>query len=256
MATGSASLIGRAASIIGRRGTVLFGVSLWPFALSFAGLMLLVRTTGSTASDGSLDPIQVWKSMSWLMKSTWILSYISYFFLSPMLALAGISEIVSAEQEGTELSFGSALGRVVRALGRLVALSFAVGMLATLGFQVFVLPGLAVLAITTFAVPAIMLEGKGMRSAWRRSAALVRQSRGAVLALGGGLLLTAILIFFAIFALGLANQEAAKLVSRFCLLLVAPLVAVVFGTLNTLLFLDIKERETAAARAAATGSSM
>ena len=255
MATGGGSLIAQASSIIRRRGAVLFGLSLWPFALSFIGIMLLVRTVQPAGPDAQWDPVHVWKSMSWLMRCTWIVCFLSYFYLSPMLALAGISEIVTAEQGRTELSLGDVLGRVVRALPRLIGLSFAVGILATFGFEAFVLPGLAVLAITTFAVPAIMLEGKSMRAAWRRSASLVRQGRGGVVALGGGLALTLIAIFCVVFALGSTSPEAGKFAARVSLLLIPAPVSMVFGTLDALLFLDIRERASAAARAASGASS-
>jgi len=237
------SIIGCACDIIRRRGAVLLAASLWPFALSFIAIMLVVRTIQPAGYDASWDSIQVWQSMNWLMRWTWIVSYICYCFLSPMLALAGISEIVSADHAGTGLSFGSVLHRVMQTLSRVILLAFAVGFLASFGLQFFVLPGLAVIVITTFAVPAIMLEGKGMRSAWRRSAVLVRQRRSAVVILYGGLLVTLIAIFSVIFVLRRANEEATKLLCQLCFLVVPVPIAMLFGTLNTLLFLDIRNRE-------------
>ena len=80
MATGGGSLIAQASSIIRRRGAVLFGLSLWPFALSFIGIMLLVRTVQPAGPDAQWDPVHVWKSMSWLMRCTWIVCFLSYFY--------------------------------------------------------------------------------------------------------------------------------------------------------------------------------
>src|SRR5437879_546853 len=110
MGTRSASLVGRTSSIIRRRGVVLFGLSFWPFALTLIALVLL--TTASAPPSAFWDPIQLWKSMSWLMRCSVIVEYISHVYLAPMLAVAGISEIVSADQKGTELSFGDAFLRV------------------------------------------------------------------------------------------------------------------------------------------------
>lgn len=246
MSIGSASLIGRTSRIIRRHGMVLFGLSLWPFALSLTGLVLLMILPASRPQFR--DPIQLWKSLSWLMRLSWILGCMVQIYLAPMLALAGISEIVSADQRGTQLSLRDALLRVLRALRRLIVLAISVGFLANIGLQALVLPGLAVLAITTFAVPAIMLEGKGVRAAWRRSDTLALQPRSGVFSLFGGLLVTGIVIYFVFVAFRPTDVEAAKIYFLAWMLLFPPLVAVVFGTMNTLLFLDSREQENAQAR--------
>lgn len=255
MSSERASLISRASNIIRRRGAILFAAALWPFVLSVAALMSL--TTLSIPTPGSAtpwDPIHIWQSMSWLVRSAWILAFIFYFYLTPMLALAGISELVSADVQGTALSFAEAFGRVLRALGRLVTLSLALGFTATIGLRLFVIPGLALLTITTFAVPAIMLEGKGMRAAWSRSAELVRQRRGAVIALYCGLLLAVIVIWSAFVVFSPLTGTSRKVILQLCLLLAPPIVGVFFGTLNTLLFLDIREREQTLARGASSAT--
>ncbi|MFN2400168.1 MAG: hypothetical protein ABR543_16255 [Gemmatimonadaceae bacterium] len=94
------------------------------------------------------------------------------FILAYQLGAAAIVTAVSDSYLSGRLSPSASLGRTFSRLGRLITVSLLQGILVTLATILLIVPGMILFA-RTFAVQAVVvLENKGIREAFRRSAYL------------------------------------------------------------------------------------
>jgi hypothetical protein len=110
-------------------------------------------------------------------------------FVSLVLALVGgllvqgaLVEVVRDVHEGrrperSRVYFDRTRGR----LGTLLGASLLYGIVVVIGFLLLVVPGLIAVARFSLIVPLVMIEGRGVRDAFARSAELVRGNTGSVL---------------------------------------------------------------------------
>jgi hypothetical protein len=102
------------------------------------------------------------------------------FVVGALLAatiLTGMVTVVLGEAVlGRPIKIGDAWRRVRRRIWALLGLALLQALIVGLGFLACVLPGLYLWAKLSLSTPSLMLEGRGVTDAMRRSAALVRGS--------------------------------------------------------------------------------
>lgn len=123
------------------------------------------------------------------------------------LASAASTFILSENYMGRRLSAGDALRRSMPFLGRVIMLALLTTLLVGLGFMLFLIPGLILLAGLVLATPALVIEDRAHATdAMGRSWALSRGYRWKVL---GCVVVTVLLIVLPTFALGTATSVSA-----------------------------------------------
>ena len=103
-------------------------------------------------------------------------------FLAALVALAGafwlqgtLIEAVRDVRDGrADLSVGETFERVLPSLNRIVLAGLVLGLAIGVGFLLFIIPGLIMLTLWIFVIPAIVLENRGIGEAFGRSRELVR----------------------------------------------------------------------------------
>lgn len=102
--------------------------------------------------------------------------------LGAVVALAGafwlqgtLIEAVRDVRDGrADLSVAETFERVLPSLNRIVLAGLVLGLAIGVGFLLFIVPGLVVLTLWIFVIPAIVLEKRGIGEAFGRSRELVR----------------------------------------------------------------------------------
>jgi hypothetical protein len=95
---------------------------------------------------------------------------------------------------GREPALGTAFNAVVARLGAIVGATVLVTAIVGLGFLLLFLPGVVAAVLLMFTMPAVLLDGRGVLQAMRRSVDTVREHPGPVL----GLVIGAILVLVAV----------------------------------------------------------
>ncbi|HEX5245574.1 MAG TPA: glycerophosphoryl diester phosphodiesterase membrane domain-containing protein [Gaiellaceae bacterium] len=101
-----------------------------------------------------------------------------------LLVQGALVEVVRDLHEGREpATVNTYYDRTRGRLGTLVGSSLIYGLGVVVGLILFVVPGLIAIARWSLIVPLVMIEGRGRREAFRRSAELVRGQTGRILLL-------------------------------------------------------------------------
>ena len=121
-------------------------------------------------------------------------------FLAALVGIAGafwlqgtLIEAVRDVRDGrADLSVGETFGRILPSLNRIVIAGIVLGIAIGIGFLLLIVPGLVVLTLWIFVIPAIVLENRGIGDAFGRSRELVRGNGWNVF---GVIVLTFVLLF-------------------------------------------------------------
>ena len=121
-------------------------------------------------------------------------------FLAALVGIAGafwlqgtLIEAVRDVRDGrADLSVGETFGRILPSLNRIVIAGIVLGTAIGIGFLLLIVPGLVVLTLWIFVIPAIVLENRGIGDAFGRSRELVRGNGWNVF---GVIVLTFVLLF-------------------------------------------------------------
>lgn len=121
-------------------------------------------------------------------------------FLAALVGIAGafwlqgtLIEAVRDVRDGrADLSVGETFERILPSLNRIVIAGIALGIAIGIGFLLLIVPGLIVLTLWIFVIPAIVLENRGIGDAFGRSRELVRGNGWNVF---GVIVLTFVLLF-------------------------------------------------------------
>jgi hypothetical protein len=121
-------------------------------------------------------------------------------FLAALVGIAGafwlqgtLIEAVRDVRDGrADLSVGETFERILPSLNRIVIAGIVLGIAIGIGFLLLIVPGLVVLTLWIFVIPAIVLENRGIGDAFGRSRELVRGNGWNVF---GVIVLTFVLLF-------------------------------------------------------------
>ena len=179
--------------------------------------------------------------------------------LAALVGIAGafwlqgtLIEAVRDVRDGrADLSVGETFERVLPVLNRVVLAGILLGLAIGIGFLLLIVPGLVVLTLWIFVIPAIVLENRGVGESFGRSRELVRGNGWNVF---GVIVLTFILLLGVSIALRLIlaplDDWLASLVQQVVAnTLVAPFAIIVW----TLSYYRLRALETAAEAPAAPG---
>jgi hypothetical protein len=129
---------------------------------------------GRQAFDRSdpAHPVVHWHQLGTLLGSTVGLSLLGSLFVAVLTGM--IVVVVTEDVVGRTASFDLVWSKVRSRIWRLLLLSLLVGLLAALGLALFLAPGIWLWGIWAVAVPALIIENRGITGALRRSQDLVR----------------------------------------------------------------------------------
>ena len=129
---------------------------------------------GARAIDQSdpANPQVHWDQLGKLLGSTMGLSLLGSIFAAVLTGM--IVVVVTEDVVGRTASFELIWSKVRSRIWRLIALSLLVGVLAALGLALCLAPGIWLWGIWAVAVPALIIENRGIGRALRRSQDLVR----------------------------------------------------------------------------------
>jgi hypothetical protein len=120
---------------------------------------------------------------------------------------------------GREPSLGNALGAVMARLTDVVSAAGLVMVIVAIGMMLMVLPGIVAGFFLVFTMPAVLLDGRGVIDALKRSVTLVMENLGAVVGLVIGIILAGIAVMIVTKILGalplLGHLASAALVGVF-----------------------------------------
>ena len=179
--------------------------------------------------------------------------------LAALVGIAGafwlqgtLIEAVRDVRDGrADLSVGETFERVLPSLNRIVLAGLLLGLAIGVGFLLLIVPGLVVLTLWIFVIPAIVLENRGVGESFGRSRELVRGNGWNVF---GVIVLTFVLLLGVSIALRLIlaplDDWLASLIQQIVAnTLVAPFAIIVW----TLSYYRLRALETAAEAPAAPG---
>lgn len=128
-----------------------------PFAITkiaLAAKLAHITATGGDAGD--------------LIISNLIIA-LPFQYIASVIGGAAISVIVRDRLQGQTTTIGNAYRQLLRHAGPLLGATLIVILLGMLGILTVGIGSLAVFAFASFVGPAVVIEGRGARSAWRRS---------------------------------------------------------------------------------------
>jgi hypothetical protein len=128
-----------------------------------------------------------------------VLVYYIVFAALSSIATAATVFIVSESYLGRPIDARVALRRAAPYLGRILICSMLTALVIFVGFILFVIPGIVLIAGLILAIPSLVIEGKSASAALSRSWELTRGSRWRMLGL---LLVLVILLYVPIAAIG------------------------------------------------------
>lgn len=215
----------------------LLGVSLAAQAIPLAYSAYLDAQTGGAAGGVVLHPVLFLVSLL-------------IGILAGSIGTAASTLIVSESYLGRSLTTGRALRRAMQFLGRLIALSVAMGLLVGVGFLLLVVPGFVMFSGLILSSPALVLENQpSAGAAMRRSWILSRGFRGKLLGayLVAFLILMippiAITVLAAMFGLSGATASAQSTVVRIVASALQVLVYPILYVITTVLYYDMRVRK-------------
>lgn len=161
-----------------RRPVLYYAIAATPFLVMVLILFLAghairpaLATPGHTSSSNLFEMLG---SMGWATRVGVILLFLSSVSAEHAIGASGIALLTWEDCEGRELTTLDMAATTCRRLLPLMVLGFIVGVGALAGSFLFVLPGLAFLALAGFAIPAATVENLGPLRALKRSFRLTR----------------------------------------------------------------------------------
>jgi len=140
---------------------------LWVFIAPFVGLAGPMALFSVGALGAGVATLMVGMAVFFLI-------YFILFILAEGMTVEMIEEVYS----GRSASLGSALEAVLEKIGPLVIASILVATLFSIGYVIFILPGLILTFLLWFVPQAIMLEDEGAVGSLKRSFEFVRDNAG------------------------------------------------------------------------------
>ena len=147
----------------------------------------------------------------------WVGALLGFFvFLAGIFWLQGalVLAVDDVRDGRADLSIRETLNRVFPRLNTLTLAGLLAGLGIFIGFLFLIVPGLYLLTIWLFIVPAIMLEGRGVMSSFGRSRELVRGYGWSVF---GVIVLTVAILLAVGFAVGIVEELADNALFTFLL---------------------------------------
>jgi len=207
-------------------------------------------------SQQTLDPTELWRSMSIGAKLGVLLAFVAVAWLPAGLAYASVSQ--RALQ--AELSVDEVIRSVLRRIALLAVLTVILGLAITVGNFVFFVPGLLIEAFCAFAIPAMVMEKLGIFAAIGRSFSLASRRFWTVLGVLIGAIVVVVLAYLVSAAFlipliepvsGPINSTAFVLFMVLLLLTVPPLAMEIFGSIFAVLYLKLTGDKQGMIKAAA-----
>ena len=140
---------------------------LWVFIAPFVGLAGPMALFSVGAFGAGMASLMVGMAVFFLI-------YFVLFILAEGMTVEMIGEIY----DGRSASLGSALEAVLEKIGPLVIASILVATLFSIGYVIFILPGLILTFLLWFVPQAIMLEDESAVGSLKRSFEFVRDNAG------------------------------------------------------------------------------
>lgn len=259
-------ILGGALEAIRRNARAVLGLSAAAAAAQALIALFVQRYAnlhGGQAIDQSdpANPQVYWGQLGKVLGSTLGLSLLSSVFAAVLTGMVVV--VVTEDVVGRKASLELVWSKVRSRIWRLVALSLLVGVLAAVGLVLCLAPGIWLWGIWAVAVPALIIENRGIGQALRRSQNLVRGAFwrvwgiralgfGITLTLGGVLSAVAGAIAAAVTGdrpAGLLGTGAGSLSWTYLLIsaigtaLVVTLTAPFQASLDSLLYVDLRMRK-------------
>ncbi|HEY0166344.1 MAG TPA: hypothetical protein VGB75_04805 [Jatrophihabitans sp.] len=170
-------VLGGAVEAIRRNARTVLGLSaVAAVAQALIGLFVqrYANLQGGRAIDQSdpANPQVYWGQLGKVLASTLGLSLLSSVFAAVLTGM--IVVVVTEDVVGRKASLELVWSKVRSRIWRLVTLSLLVGVLAAVGLVLCLAPGIWLWGIWAVAVPALIIENRGIGQALRRSQNLVR----------------------------------------------------------------------------------
>lgn len=162
-------LLDRTFSLYRSHFAVFFGIVAIPRLSVLAFECLLLMFQSSASSRSGLSRAFVWGTGAWVLR-------LAVSALSHAATVVAVSQLHLGSPAGVMDSFSKLKGRIAAVIG----LSFSVTFLVALGCFALIVPGVLLAVRWSLAVPAMVLENKGIRDAMTRSTELTLGNRGRV----------------------------------------------------------------------------
>jgi len=163
------SIVARSFAIIRRRFSTLWIAAAWPHICVALCCLAFAITRQLSSSQEQISPLNLWQSMGLLGKFEIMTTFIIGTTLPQGIAIAGVVTLVWKYLETGVATLQDAFSNIARHLIPLVLLSVCIGAVVEIGLWVFVIPGLAALIFTAFAIPVLVIEHVGLPAALKRS---------------------------------------------------------------------------------------
>jgi MFS family permease len=174
-----------------------------------------------------------------------MLSGLATFVISELVQGALTRATVSAN-EGHRASFGASLAAAVRVLLPLIGLSFLWAFGVTIGFILLVVPGIILLMMWAVAVPALVVERRGVFAAFARSAELTKGARWKIFGLCLVLLVIYWLLSLIVGIIGLgtyqpSNPAGFTIANLIGSIVVGTIFNTLWGTIQPSLYVELRQ---------------
>jgi hypothetical protein len=126
---------------------------------------------------GSVNPVEMWRSLGWTAKSGVILAFFFMASLTHAAIVSGITLLTWEECEGRALAALDLVAATCRRLLPLTALAFIIDTGVFIESFPLIIPGLWIAPVTGFAIPAATVEKLGPLRALKRGFRLTRGRR-------------------------------------------------------------------------------
>lgn len=172
-------------TLLRRNFSALFGIALLP-QIPVILFWLIAPALIDPASEGD-----VFLSAAPLLLSP-------YSMLASLLIMGALTHAADVAYQGERPGMGSSLGRGLRRFLPLLAVSVLAWLATAVGFLLFVIPGLIVIAMCFALYAAVVIEGRGPLDAFGRSR---RLSKGARMRILGVIVVSVLITYLPLMAL-------------------------------------------------------
>src|SRR5262245_38931734 len=155
-------------------------VAILPY-VAVLGLLFLIGRILVRVHMITVDPITLWRSMSWGARVLIILAEIASATVPMYVAARGVCRLALEQQKDVDISLGTVLWDMLRFLPTAFLYFLVLGIATFLGGAFFVVPGLLIATWCALIIPAGIDGQLGPLAAIRRGISLVGRVLGRVL---------------------------------------------------------------------------
>ena len=166
-----ADAVGTAWTVFKRdRDALLAMTGLFLFLPALTMLLLLPPPPQAVGTDAGQAAVEGWVKLS----VQWLFGNLPWLAIATLIAQFGALAITAFYLDKSRPSVGQAMARAARLLPGYALLMLAVTLVASIGFLMFVVPGLWVLGRAMLAAPVLVAEGGSPVDAVQRSIGMTR----------------------------------------------------------------------------------